>query len=244
MMFDITRTAIYEYNLPENPLIDQRVRQAIAHALDIESFISNQLLGRANLLVIPAMRHLIGYPGMLEPYRFDPYHSKQLLDEANFPDGFVLNIRTHKGQFTEIISEFVKNSLSDIDIDVNIDMLEFEGFQTSFSRSVPQSMITNLTVTLLSDSILGSLYSLFTVDSPMNPMRNRNTRILELIENISYINEYDTQLPLFYRELANLIYDEVIIIPFFQPFNLYVYGKNIRLYDANHFLYSNIKVGR
>ena len=244
MMLDANRTSIPNYDLPVNPLHYPKVRQAIAHSLDINRYITNQLLGRANSLVIPAMRNLIGYPGLIEFYRFDPEYSLHLLSEAGFKEGFTLNLRTHQGEFTESLSEFVIESLAQINIEVIVELFESDQFLPSFEISTPPSLITYLSITQSSDNVLASLNTLFTVNSSANLMQNNNSRITDLIYTIFAMNEYDIQIPIMYRALINEIYNEILIIPFFQPFNLFIYRKRISLQNADDFRYTNIKVGR
>ena len=72
----------------ENPPFDDlRVRQAVAHAVDLEAIVDAfyGTLGTVAAEFVPP--GLIGRAG-LEPATFDPERARELLAEAGFPDGF------------------------------------------------------------------------------------------------------------------------------------------------------------
>jgi len=77
-------------NTSKPPLDDIRVRQAIAHAIDIEPLI-NDVLGK-DAAKIPASPVPTGYFGRSEVghYEFDPDKAKELLKEAGYENGLTL----------------------------------------------------------------------------------------------------------------------------------------------------------
>jgi peptide/nickel transport system substrate-binding protein len=70
------------------PFTDQRVRQALNYAVDIDGIVEALLGGYgvrlANFFVPGGM----GYDPDLAPYTYDPDRARQLLTEAGYPDGF------------------------------------------------------------------------------------------------------------------------------------------------------------
>lgn len=77
----------------KNPLKDIRVRQAMAHALDLEVIKKKIMRGAATptgLMIAPQVN---GFnPEYNAPYSYDPELSKKLLAEAGYPDGFEITI--------------------------------------------------------------------------------------------------------------------------------------------------------
>ena len=75
--------------LGKNPWRDMRVRQAVAHAIDVDALISRVMQNFAVTTAIPSARGLDGYHADLDvPYGYDPALSRKLLGEAGYPDGF------------------------------------------------------------------------------------------------------------------------------------------------------------
>jgi peptide/nickel transport system substrate-binding protein len=79
----------YGCKTPKFPCYDQRVRQALAYAIDKE-LIRDQLYGpevmqvKGWAFVTPSS---IGYSPELDPFPFDPDKARQLLEEAGYPGG-------------------------------------------------------------------------------------------------------------------------------------------------------------
>ena len=76
-----------------NPFKDKRVRQAMAHAIDIEPIL-HDLMGElfipAGMIVAPGVN---GYaPELDQPPPYDPEKAKALLVEAGYPDGFSVTL--------------------------------------------------------------------------------------------------------------------------------------------------------
>jgi peptide/nickel transport system substrate-binding protein len=69
------------------PWADRRVREAIAHAIDMDAIIKGALNGVPARYARFAPTDL-GYDPDLKPYSYDPALSKKLLAEAGYPNGF------------------------------------------------------------------------------------------------------------------------------------------------------------
>lgn len=78
--------------LPNNPLRDLRVRQAISHAINRQGLATKTLDGLAvpaSNLVAPG---ILGFNDTLKVDAYDPEAAKKLLAEAGYPNGFNLTI--------------------------------------------------------------------------------------------------------------------------------------------------------
>jgi peptide/nickel transport system substrate-binding protein len=77
----------------KNPFKDRRVRQVMAHAIDLEPIL-HDLMGElfipAGTIVAPGVN---GYaPELDQPPSYDPEHADALLAEAGYPDGFSVTL--------------------------------------------------------------------------------------------------------------------------------------------------------
>jgi len=220
MMLDTTRDDTPGINLDVNPLKDRRVRHAIAHALDMNSYINNHMYGKASTIAIPAMSQLLGYPDHLVFYPYDVEKSKQLLSQAGFADGFEFRI-SFSGRSEDIaFTSFIRESLEKINIIVTFELFDIADFHTVLRANPPSAFITRVIYRNELDSILAPLsVNFFITDRPMgyNIMRNNFPQIVDLMNHMYTLNILDSRLPEYLRRLADYVYEEAMVIPFFQP---------------------------
>ncbi len=69
------------------PYKDVRVRQAVAHAIDVDAIIKSVLFGQGERYV-EVGKGTVGYDPDLKPYPYDPKKARDLLKQAGFPNGF------------------------------------------------------------------------------------------------------------------------------------------------------------
>ncbi|CAM5202844.1 Glutathione-binding protein GsiB [Castellaniella defragrans] len=122
------RTNTIEFNFRRKELADIRVRQAIAHAINVPFFIDNFLgsFAKVGTGPIPSVSTDF-YPADQGPqYPFDKAKANQLLDEAGFKrggDGTRFSLRLFPapwGEDISLFSTFVQQSLGDVGIKVDI----------------------------------------------------------------------------------------------------------------------------
>ncbi len=107
----------------KNPLKDARVREAFAHALNLEAIHKKVMRGAstpAGLMVAPQVN---GFSEKLNtPYSYDPELSKKLLAEAGYPDGFEITIDCPNNRYVndEKICQAAAGMLAKIGIKVEV----------------------------------------------------------------------------------------------------------------------------
>ncbi|MEJ2538308.1 MAG: ABC transporter substrate-binding protein, partial [Calditrichia bacterium] len=120
-----------------NPFLKNRkVRQAIAHAIDVKGIINNLMGGihvPAKSLLNP--RHWAYNPN-LPDYAFDPEMAKQLLDEAGYPDPdgdgpevrFTLSYKCTDKQMSRQKAQLIQEYLKQVGIGIDIQSYEWGTF--------------------------------------------------------------------------------------------------------------------
>ena len=109
----------------DQPTMDAKVRQAMNYAVDVDTIIDALFDGFAE----PASGYVVsgelGY-GAVEPFGYDPDKAIVLLGEADYPDGFAIDMACPAGAYThfEEVCEAVVGYLGDVGIDVTLEIME------------------------------------------------------------------------------------------------------------------------
>jgi len=248
LMFDISRDDTPGINLPYNPLKDQRVRRAIAHAMNIQGWVDDIFHGKVGRLAVPGYPHLFGYPDHLEPYRYNPELSKSLMAAAGMVDGFDLKISVANTMFYSTLGALIENDLRKININVQIDELNFGDFVHQIENNPPSAFLSVLLTPTQITHINIIFIDLFFYEPMLetirnNHMRNQHTEIIEAINNLSYIHDNDPRLINMLIELAELVYEEAVVIPIFQHKNLHALNNRFTFNMSENYLFSSISRG-
>lgn len=118
------------FNFRDARLANPKVRQAIAHAIDVDTIVQNRLPGSA----VPATGllspvHGSHYEPRVKRYAFDPPLARRLLDEAGYPQKrggsrFQLTFKTTFDRVGNDIARLIAGMLKDVGIDVKIQVVE------------------------------------------------------------------------------------------------------------------------
>ncbi len=114
-------------------LKDRRVREAVAHALDLNRIVETVFYGAAKVSPSPISVALgPWYDPTVKARAFDPARSEKLLDEAGLPkkaDGMRVQLRLLINPFIDSrLAEFVRQSLRRVGIDAVIQPREFAAY--------------------------------------------------------------------------------------------------------------------
>lgn len=100
-----------------NPFQKQKVRQAVAHAIDRQAIVKNIIKGSSKVIHAACNPVQFGCTDNVKKYNFDPQKSRQLLKEAGYPDGF----KTVIGAYRERqVAEAVIGYLRDVGIKADL----------------------------------------------------------------------------------------------------------------------------
>jgi len=151
----------------QTALQDKRVRQAIAHAIDVDGIIYHVLGGIAVRTATGVTSMHFGYNGDAPQYTYDPQKAKTLLAEAGYADGLWLKLHTYGGsimgqrQVTEAIMGYLAK------VGIRTDNQHFDDVNTFASHQQAGK---------LNDLVLGSWgsYSIFDADMLLHPLFHRS----------------------------------------------------------------------
>jgi len=139
-----TRVAIFFLNTLEYPqLKDRRVRQALNHAVDVDSIVKHVMRDyglRVPTIVAP---YFAGYNRELKPYTYDVDRAKRLLAEAGYANGFDMEILVPQGRYLLGVeaAQAIAGYLSKVGIRTRLNVVEFGVFaRTTQERKIRESM--------------------------------------------------------------------------------------------------------
>lgn len=114
----------FSMNTRRKPLDDARVRRALAHAVDRDTFIKTVLEGLgspAYSLIPPGM---IGHTNEVEKYPFNAARARQLLAEAGYSGGVRINVVYEPAEYADLMVTAMQQWFKDIGVDLQLIKLE------------------------------------------------------------------------------------------------------------------------
>ena len=104
------------------PTQDIRVRQAISHGFDYDTWINDMMQGKAKQLHGPLPSTFTGFAENTPRYHYDPARARELLAEAGYPDGgFTIKYTYESGYWWKRpLGELFQANMKDLGIEVDI----------------------------------------------------------------------------------------------------------------------------
>lgn len=115
----------------KNPFADARVRQAVAHAVNVPAILQTIMRGSAeevSQLVSPAMRGFSADLSARPPY--DPDKARALLADAGYSDGFSMGLKCPNDRYLndEAVCQAVTGMLAQVGITATLDAMPVQNY--------------------------------------------------------------------------------------------------------------------
>lgn len=208
-----TAIAYIGFNMEKEPFNDVRVRQAISHAIDKSQIIDGIYEGTGVPAVGPIAPDVWGYNSDVEPLDYDLERAKQLLAEAGYADGFSTTIWTNDNPDRMKITEYVQSALSELNIDVNIEVMEWGTYLDETAAGNHEMFILGWsTSTGDADYATYPLFHSSNVGDPGNRTFTMDDELDQLLEAARVEKDENTRLDLYRQvqerlvELAPMLY--------------------------------------
>lgn len=134
---------IFNTHMANSPFKDIRVRQAVAHAIDMPTIIKTTIFGQGETYAVLAPED-IGYDPSLKPLAYDPARAKKLLAEAGFSRGIDVPCYNAASVSTipnlKNVGDAIFAYLSASGIRCKPNILEYAAWINSARREVPPEM--------------------------------------------------------------------------------------------------------
>jgi peptide/nickel transport system substrate-binding protein len=113
----------------DTPIMDLKVRQAIAHAIDVQTIIDAIFSGAASRTVGLMTAGNLGFVEM-EPVAYDVEQAKALLAEAGYADGFDIGMACPEAAYPNIneVCQAIQGYLTDVGINTDLELQEANAY--------------------------------------------------------------------------------------------------------------------
>src|SRR5699024_7210109 len=125
---ELLSTSYVGFNTEVEPLDDERVRQAISHAVDREEIINGDYDGVGIPAEGPLAAGTFGYDENDEGLTYDLERAQELMAEAGYEDGFSIEIMTNDEAQRVNTAVYLQEALAEINIDVEVQQVEWGAY--------------------------------------------------------------------------------------------------------------------
>ncbi len=204
----------------DNPLTNQKVRQAIAYAIDRATMAKQLMQGGSRAIDTPCYPTQFGCDaGAAVHYPYDPAKAKQLLAEAGYPNGFDTELVTYElPQWAGAMQGYLKA----VGINARLTMLQVAAVvQRSLAGQVPMQMGSWGSYSVNDVSAILPNYFTFTGND-----YTRDAEIRRLVEAGSATVDPDQRRKA-YSAAIKLITEKASWLPIFTQTVTYGYAKQL-----------------
>ncbi|MGL4608061.1 MAG: ABC transporter substrate-binding protein [Trueperaceae bacterium] len=212
------------------PFDDLRVRQAVAYAIDkeaiIDAFYSGGELGQVAAEFIPAA--LFGNAG-LEAYPYDPEKAKELLAEAGLVDGFdtqfwYMPVSRPYYPNPQDLAEAVATYLADVGINVELMTEDWGVYLENYKQGKYPIYMLGWSADFADPD--NFITPFFNPKEAVGALGWDNPEVSGLIEQAQGAPTQEAREEL-YKQISQIIYDEIPSLPMVNPTALDVTRSNI-----------------
>lgn len=207
------RTDYLGFNTQKEPFDDEKVRQAIALAIDTEAIVDGVYDGMGISATHPIPPDVWGYDDSLEGTEYDLERAQELLAESDHPDGFSTELWVRDDQMIVDTALYIQESLSELNIDVQVEQMEWGAFLDRTGQGDQEMYLLGWT-TVTADADYG-LYALHHSDN-FGAVGNRsfyaNDDLDEALDNGRTESDEDARAEA-YSTAQQIIIEEAPIAP-------------------------------
>lgn len=194
------------FNMKKKPFDNKLVRQAIRHAIDVNTIIDSIMYGGgepAGDLIAPGV---FGYAGD-KPYAYDVELARKLLAEAGYPDGFSCKLWVNDNQTRIEVCQAIQAMLLEVGIQCEVEVMEFGSFIERTSKGEHDMAYFGWTTsTADADYTYYSLVYSTQTGAPGNRSFIQDPRVDELVD-LGHGNTDETIRRKAYADLEQILQD-------------------------------------
>src|SRR5699024_8771254 len=208
----------------EGPLQEQKVRQALNYAIDVDELLDSILNGYGTKMTGPLSELNTAYVET-EDYGYDPDKALELIKEAGYkPEEISLTLETPSGRYPmdSHVAQGIASQLKKIDIDVEVEVNEWGNHLEKLQkREIKDMFILGWGPAFEPQS---TVENLFTEEAPYSSFYDK-----ELEEEIIETNELFEPEERFegYEKIQHELVEQAAWVPLWQQADLYAVRKDL-----------------
>ncbi|WP_291565053.1 MULTISPECIES: ABC transporter substrate-binding protein [unclassified Clostridium] len=122
-------------NTQKAPFNNEKVRQAITHAIDVESVVESAYRGIGKVAKGPMSPTIKYYNDGLQPLEYNVEKAKKLLAEAGYPDGFKAEIWTNEKKERVDMATIIQEQLKQVGIEIDVKVFEWGAYLSGLDNA-------------------------------------------------------------------------------------------------------------
>lgn len=228
------------FNTTRAPYNNKLFRQAIAEVIDYQGIINSVAFGSGELAVSLLHSSIFGSYNQFPIRKRNLEKAKTLLKESGVKLDNVIPMYTIEGPRKKM-AEIIQANLKEIGLIIDVQVLEW-GTMLDFARKGNLDTFILGWTSIPADADIG-LYSLTyskNFGSGGNYSFYNNNRVDVLLENAREERNMQQRKDL-YKEIQEILYEELPLIPLYHPYNNAVISKDIKGFELDLFSVHELK---
>ena len=224
------------FNLDTPVLKDKRVREAVAHALDLNKIVETVFYGAAKVSPSPISVALGPYyDTTIKPRAFDTARSEKLLEEAGLAkkgDGMRVQLRLLINPFIDTrLAEFVRQSLRRVGIDAVIQPREFAAYVKQVYTDREFDLIIESLSNVFDPTVgvqRGYWSKNFKPGLPFSNSAHYESAEADRLLEAAAVETDPAKRKALWKEFQQLIYKDIPSVDMISPLEVVIAKKNLR----------------
>lgn len=219
-----TRLFYFGFNTQKAPWDNQKLRQAVACALDRDTIMDVAVEGKGLKQTTILNRGLWGFYDEMPGFDYDVERAKSLMAEAGYPNGGISTKILVSGEPYKSVAEVVQANLAAIGITVEIDNVETATLKTMAANGEHELFLWRWN----EDSKVDFVYrDLFYTGSGSNYHHWSNAKSDELTDLVLTEKDQDKRME-YGKELQTFLVDQCPQVPLYIANLVIAYNKNLQ----------------
>jgi len=208
------------FNMERGTFTDQRIRLAVAHAMNPEDIILGALEGIGMPIDAPMSPDAFGYPHNFQRTPFNPQRSREILTQAGHTLPFRINLRTIESPNYARPAAIIQEQLRVAGFDCRLELMERGAFLTdAYTNGQYEIMFTSLTALIPDpDMITYTRFHSAHKGGGMNFTYTDIPAMDRLLERSRMATDPNERLRVF-REIYDMNKEQAIYVPLFVGMN-------------------------
>lgn len=150
----------------DSPLKNQKVRQALNYAINVEEILAAVFDNKGRRLATLLTPEQFGFDPKVSPYPYDPNRARTLLTEAGYPNGFSISMEAPRNRYPKDaeVAQIIVAQLGRVGVRVNLAIKEWGDYIGQFRNKVGPAMF-----------LLGWSIPTFDPDAILTPLLTKGT---------------------------------------------------------------------